>query len=144
MLDLDGVESLLRGVNMPKGVYTRTIEHIEKMRAGWHKQRGEGCQKHGHRLGGTSPTYQSWRAMIKRCEYPTTNSFEYYGGRGIKVCERWHSFEKFLADMGERPKGKSIDRFPDVNGNYEPTNCRWASPLEQTRNRGGRAHAATS
>jgi hypothetical protein len=75
-------------------------------------------------------------AMIGRCTNPHNKSWEYYGGRGIKVCERWQSsFNDFLADMGPRPtQSHSIDRFPDQNGNYEPTNCRWATKKEQSRN----------
>ena len=82
-----------------------------------------------------TPTYIVWAGMIQRCENPSYTGYSYWGGRGIKVCERWKTFENFLADMGEKPKGKSIDRFPDNNGNYEPGNCRWASSTDQNRNR---------
>jgi len=80
-----------------------------------------------------TPTWKSWWAMIKRCSYKNAINFERYGGRGISVCERWKNFENFLADMGERPTGMSIDRI-NVDGNYEPSNCRWATALEQNRN----------
>ena len=81
-----------------------------------------------------SLTYVSWYGMIKRCEDPHHRSYPNYGGRGIKVCERWHSFENFLADMGERPKGTTLDRI-DNNGNYCPGNCKWSTFLEQQRNK---------
>jgi hypothetical protein len=91
--------------------------------------------KHGHnRKGNQSDTHKSWTAMIQRCTNPNYTDYMNYGGRGIAVCERWRSFENFLVDMGERPKEKSIDRI-QVNGNYEPSNCRWATRSEQQKNK---------
>lgn len=72
--------------------------------------------------------------MLTRCTNPKSQDWENYGGRGIRVCERWQDFKKFLADMGRKPSAShSIDRI-DVNGNYEPSNCRWATPKEQRAN----------
>lgn len=80
--------------------------------------------------------YKAWTGMIARCENSNTERYPHYGGRGIEVCKRWRdSYEVFLEDMGRKPSAAhSIDRV-DVNGNYEPTNCRWATPSEQARNK---------
>ena len=90
--------------------------------------------RHGHCAQGTSsPTYSIWAGMIGRCENPKDRSFPDYGGRGITVCARWRLFENFLADMGERPRGRSLDRIDNMRG-YEPSNCRWATATQQANN----------
>lgn len=71
--------------------------------------------------------------MKARCQNPASISYPNYGARGITVCDRWQSFENFYADMGDRPRGMSLDRI-DVNGNYEPANCQWATPAQQAAN----------
>lgn len=76
----------------------------------------------------------TWSGMIWRCTSPKFIQFKDYGGRGIKVCKRWMKFENFLEDMGLRPAGKTLDRFPNTNGDYEPGNCRWATLRQQQHN----------
>lgn len=79
--------------------------------------------------------YRSWSMMKNRCLNARSADYPEYGGRGITVCDRWMSFENFLADMGLRPsKAHSLDRYPNQNGNYEPGNCRWATGKQQSRN----------
>lgn len=95
--------------------------------------RGESNRNYRHGLAKT-PTHNAWRFMRARCENPNRPEYPNYGGRGIKVCERWQTFENFLADMGEMPEGLTLDRINN-DGNYEPENCRWATYREQMQNK---------
>jgi hypothetical protein len=91
-------------------------------------------RRHGHaRRGSTSPEYRFWCNMISRTTNPKIPRFADYGGRGITVCDRWKSFESFLADMGPRPPGMTIERVDNDRG-YFPKNCKWATPKEQRAN----------
>lgn len=90
--------------------------------------------QHGHASRNGSPTYHTWSQMKNRCLHPSSNNWANYGGRGIAICERWQTFYGFLADMGERPIGTTLDRV-DPNGNYEKSNCRWADSRTQARNK---------
>jgi len=80
-----------------------------------------------------TPAYKVWDGMMQRCGNPNNTGYKRYGGAGITVCERWRDFANFLSDMGERPKGLSIDRIDNTRG-YEPGNCRWATSRQQRMN----------
>lgn len=112
---------------------------VSQVRTGYistcHCQVGAMRTKHGHaKSGKETGTYQAWSAMKKRCSNPDHPSYQDYGGRGISVCERWLSFENFLADMGEKPTGLSLDR-ENNDADYTPGNCRWATMRTQNNNK---------
>lgn len=116
-------QSLRKGVSSSCGCEQRRIASLTNY-------------KHGHAVRGkSSRTHGIWTGMLNRCRSPGNSAWKDYGGRGIKVCDRWNDFINFLEDMGEAPTGMSLDRFPDKNGNYEPGNCRWATSKQQAANR---------
>ncbi len=102
----------------------------------WQRERmAVTSRRHGHQSGGKqSPTYKSWRNMLNRCNNAKHPSYRNYGGKGIAVCETWTSFDVFLADMGVRPDGETLDRIKSDAG-YSKENCRWCSMKEQANNR---------
>ena len=90
--------------------------------------------KHGHAVNGISPTYHSWAGMKARCTNPKHRSYARYGGNNITLCDEWYNFNNFLKDMGEKPKGTSIDRVDNTLG-YFKENCRWATDRQQAINK---------
>ena len=116
-----------------------TVVNGSSLRRG--RTRSCGCGRIRHGLAGKTPEYHVWEGIKQRCLNPNHARYEYWGGRGVTVCQRWaESFEAFYADMCPRPSpGHSIDRV-DNDGNYEPGNCRWATASQQQRNRRDRRH----
>ncbi len=110
---------------------------MNRLRASRSRQCGSCANRIDDRTSVLLSEYQTYHNMLDRCYNPRYKQYHLYGGRGIKVCLEWRNdFAVFLADMGRRPSPKhSIDRYPDQNGDYEPGNCRWATWIQQNRNR---------
>lgn len=119
-----GREENVCSASLINGVSTRCVKCYQKTMG-----------THGHtKKGKEHPLYNIWISMIARCDNPNHLSYKYYGGRGIKVCDRWYDLLSFAEDMGPRPKRLTIDRI-DNNGNYEPSNCRWVTYKQNSRNK---------
>jgi hypothetical protein len=118
------LQNVYRGLVLSCGCHRRRINSLV------HRTHGHAGNAHKSR----TTEYRIWSLMIQRCENRKNPAYDRYGGRGIMVCERWHRFEDFYADMGPRIPKHSIDRVNN-DGNYEPGNCRWATALQQRHNR---------
>ena len=111
-------QSLVRGVSKSCGCFRREHTTQKNLR---------------HGMSGT-PIHCTWKNMMQRCHNKNNPGYPDYGGRGVKVCDRWRTFENFYADMGDKPEGMSLDRV-NVDGDYAPDNCRWADDFIQARNK---------
>lgn len=133
--EMHSVSEWSRITGISRNAIKKRLERgLSPERAIWQPVGGERRPSSGHsrRLRRT-PTYSSWCSMLRRCQNPNDVSYPYY--RSVKIAARWQNFRNFLADMGERPKGTTLDRYPNPAGNYEPGNCRWATQTEQANNR---------
>lgn len=133
---VDGCENPIRCKSMCKTHYSRMLRNgtTDALPRSGNKNKGPLHNRYAHGKTG-SRAYKSWSNMISRCENPKNKSYKDWGARGIKVCDKWRSsFQRFLDDMGEPGHGMTLERL-DVDGNYEPRNCVWASRLDQARNR---------
>lgn len=126
-----GVEFIAYGGNVTRGL-TRSCGCLHS------ETTSQAARTHGETVAfSKSPEYACWVQIKTRCYNPNYIEFHLYGGRGIRMCDRWReSFEAFLADMGRKPSpAHSIDRYPDPDGHYEPSNCRWATATQQAQSR---------
>lgn len=124
-----GLEKIVHGRNLRTGK-TRSCGCLRNEVA----SKGNSRHRHSRNNQARTKTYNTWAGMMQRCRYPKHQRYDDYGGRGIEVCERWLDFTNFLADMGDRPAKMSIDRI-DPDGDYEPSNCRWATAQQQQANK---------
>jgi hypothetical protein len=114
---------------LDKSVYLDNLRTGNTQSCGCAQYNSRGTHKYSH-----TKTYRSWISMRQRCLNPNATKYKDYGKMGILVCERWHLFNNFLQDMGERPINTTLDR-KNPYGNYEPNNCKWSSPKEQANNK---------
>lgn len=119
-----GQTKVVLGTNLKSGAVKSCGCFQKEVNGSWHITHGMS----------RTPTYRIWDGMIRRCNDPKKPEFKWYGGKGIKVCDKWEKFAGFFEDMGVRPEGLTIDRI-DSNGDYGPSNCRWISMKENLRNR---------